>query len=236
MNKAAALAITAELLAITAAAASGITAALDGQGGTALQCFLAVSLLLLPTLLGHFTRIKLPAPLRLIAVAFLFASAFLGEVRDCYLLLPLWDSALHLCAGFMTTAIGFSLGGSVSDEKKAWFTVLFAFCFSMTSEVLWEFYEFAADMLFFTDMQKDTFVGTVSSVRLGSGRISVESASLNGIPLTGWLDIGLIDTMKDLLVNAAGSVLFLIFGFVYLKCGRAAWITRLLPTLRKTRK
>ena len=70
MNKAAALAITAELLAITAAAASGITAALDGQGSTALQCLLTVSLLLLPTLLGHFTRIKLPALFRLIAVAF----------------------------------------------------------------------------------------------------------------------------------------------------------------------
>ena len=35
----------------------------------------------------------------------------------------------------------------------------------------------------------------------------------------GYLDIGILDTMKDLLVNLIGAVVFCIFGFVYLHFG-----------------
>ena len=35
----------------------------------------------------------------------------------------------------------------------------------------------------------------------------------------GYLDIGILDTMKDLLVNFIGAVVFCIFGFIYLKSG-----------------
>ena len=33
----------------------------------------------------------------------------------------------------------------------------------------------------------------------------------------GYLDIGIIDTMKDLLVNFVGAVVFSILGFLYIK-------------------
>ena len=35
----------------------------------------------------------------------------------------------------------------------------------------------------------------------------------------GYLDIGILDTMKDLLVNLIGAVVFCIFGFIYLHSG-----------------
>jgi hypothetical protein len=39
-----------------------------------------------------------------------------------------------------------------------------AFCFSMTIGVLWEFFEFGMDVIFRTDMQKDTILPVISSV------------------------------------------------------------------------
>ena len=35
--------------------------------------------------------------------------------------------------------------------------------------------------------------------------------------LNGYLDIGLNDTMKDLVVNFVGALVFNVFGFIYLK-------------------
>ena len=35
--------------------------------------------------------------------------------------------------------------------------------------------------------------------------------------LGGYLDIGLIDTMEDLVVNFIGAVVFSVFGFLYVK-------------------
>ena len=49
--------------------------------------------------------------------------------------------------------------------------------------------------------------------------------------LGGYLDIGLIDTMKDLFVNMIGAVVFNIFGFVYLKHrGKGKLVPMLVPT------
>ena len=43
------------------------------------------------------------------------------------------------------------------------FVCLFSFCFSMTVGVVWEFFEFGADMLFEKDMQKDTVITAIHS-------------------------------------------------------------------------
>lgn len=48
--------------------------------------------------------------------------------------------------------------------------------------------------------------------------------------LGGYLDIGLIDTMKDLFVNFIGAVVFSILGFFYVKYrGRASFASRFIP-------
>ncbi len=47
------------------------------------------------------------------------------------------------------------------------FLALVAFCFSMTIGVLWEFFEFGMDFFFGTDMQRDTVVHAIHTVRPG---------------------------------------------------------------------
>ena len=101
----------------------------------------------------------------------------------------------------------------------------------MTIGVLWEFFEFSADHFFGTDMQKDTIVRQINTVELDATRtnkvvkvkdiddvIIVHSdQSQESLGLGGYLDIGIIDTMKDLFVNFIGAVVFSILGFIYVK-------------------
>ena len=101
-----------------------------------------------------------------------------------------------------------------------------AFCFSMTIGVLWEFFEFGMDTFFHTDMQKDTIVNAIYSVSLdptNSNKVvaltGITDTAVNGksLGLGGYLDIGLIDTMQDLLVNFVGATVFAVIGFFYAK-------------------
>ena len=101
----------------------------------------------------------------------------------------------------------------------------------MTIGVLWEFFEFSADHFFATDMQKDTIVRQINTVELDETRtnkvvkikniddviIVHTDGSEESLGLGGYLDIGIIDTMKDLFVNFIGAVVFSILGFIYVK-------------------
>ena len=60
----------------------------------------------------------------------------------------------------------------------------------------------------------------------------INSVIVNGkeLGLGGYLDIGLLDTMKDLFVNFIGAVVFSIIGFFYVKKrGKGAFTRQFLP-------
>ena len=170
---------------------------------------------------------------------FIFSAEILGEVRNFYGTFKHWDTILHTINGFLCAAIGFSLIDILNRSNKFHtkmspaFVALVAFCFSMTIGVLWEFFEFGMDCFFHMDMQKDRIVSTISSVALNDQKenvpILIENIlytkiySLKGGELVettvknGYLDIGVIDTMKDLLVNFVGAIAFSIIGLLYIK-------------------
>ena len=121
-------------------------------------------------------------------------------------------------------AIGFSLVDILNREERLKFELspvfmaIVAFCFSMTVGVVWEFFEFGMDTIFNLDMQKDTILHSISSVMLdptGGNKPTmiqnIQDVIVNGrsLGLGGYLDIGLHDTMEDLLVNFVGAVIFL---------------------------
>ena len=105
-----------------------------------------------------------------------------------------------------------------------------AFCFSMTIGVMWEFFECGMDHFFLKDMQKDTIVNQISTVMLDprmanhtvvirdiTDVILVTDSGEIPLGLGGYLDIGLLDTMKDLAVNFIGALAFSVIGFFYVK-------------------
>lgn len=202
------------------------------RGGyeSAFFCALALGLLYLPSWFQVKLRIELPPPLEITILCFIFAAEILGEVNAFYIVVPNWDTMLHTLNGFLAAAVGFSLVILLNDNERLtfelspFFLALLAFCFSMTIGVLWEFFEFFMDWFFHFDMQKDTVVHAIRTVELDPTRSNkvvaiqgIQEVLVNGkdLGLGGYLDIGLIDTMKDLFVNFIGAAVFSVTGFFY---------------------
>ena len=208
-------------------------------------CILTLLLLIVPSLLQITFRVELPTTLEIILLVFVFAAEILGEISEFYILFPFWDTVLHTLNGFLAAAIGFSLVELLnSNEKLAFqlsplFMAIVAFCFSMTIGVVWEFFEFGMDQIMGYDMQKDTIIQTIRSVTLDpQGRnvpyviTGIADTAVNGASLgiNGYLDIGLIDTMQDLIVNFIGASVFSILGFFYVKNrGKGGVAGRFIP-------
>ena len=150
-------------------------------------CILAFLLLYLPSWIQVKLRIELPPPLEITIFCFIFAAEILGEVNAFYVVIPGWDTMLHTINGFLAAAVGFSMV-----------------------------------ML----MQKDTVIHAIHTVSLDptlSNKVvtipDIQDVVINGesLGLGGYLDIGIIDTMKDLFVNFIGAVVFSVTGFLYVK-------------------
>lgn len=150
---------------------------------------------LLPLVLGRRFRVFIPPEFEVLAVVFLFASLFLGEIRGYYTRFWWWDIALHTASGFLLGILGFLLVYILNETEQVEvhmrprFVALFAFMFAVGLGALWEIFEFSIDQLFGMDMQKE-MLGDPS---------------------------GLTDTMWDLVVDTVGAFVISVLGFGYLR-------------------
>ena len=222
----------------------------NGNFENVFLCVLTLILFTIPSFIERTVHIDVPDTLEVIILLFIFAAEILGEIRAYYITFPYWDTMLHTLNGFLCAAIGFSLVDILNRSERLAFQLspiylaLAAFCFSMTVGVLWEFFECAMDQLFLLDMQKDTVVHSVSSVMLDPAQGNTPTAIHNitdviavtadgsqyALGLGGYLDIGLLDTMKDLFVNFIGAVVFSCIGYFYVKGrGKGRFARRFIP-------
>ena len=213
-------------------------------------CILTLVLFLVPTFIERKIHVDLPDTLEVIILLFIFAAEILGEIQAYYITFPYWDTMLHTLNGFLCAAIGFALVDILNRSERfsitlsPLFLAITAFCFSMTIGVLWEFFECTMDQFFFLDMQKDTVVHTISSVMLDPAGGNHPTAIRNitdvivvtadgaqhPLGLGGYLDIGILDTMKDLFVNFIGAVVFSLIGYFYVKSrGKGRFARRFIP-------
>ena len=188
-------------------------------------CVLTLVLLLMPTIMERRLKIDLPNALEIIIMLFIYAAEIMGEIHAFYTTYRGWDTMLHTMNGFLCAALGFCLVDLFDRSEKSSLSLppkymaIVAFCFSMTVGVLWEFFECAMDQLLLLDMQKDTVVNTISTVMLdptGGNKpqiirgitdvILVTDQGEISLGLGGYLDIGLLDTMKDMFVSFTGQV------------------------------
>ena len=204
-----------------------------GEYENVLLCLLTLILLFLPFIIEHKLKIDLPNTLEIIIMIFVFSAEILGEVNNFYGIIPFWDTILHTLNGFLMAAIGFSLFDILNDKLKSIqlssiYLCLFSFCFSMTVGVIWEFFEYGMDKTFNYDMQKDEYINEIYTTKLDNNNkvVSIDDIKYTVlydennkqlVNLNGYLDIGLHDTMKDLIVNFIGAIIFNIFGYAYLK-------------------
>lgn len=170
---------------------------------------------LAPELLRRRLPVEIPSEVQIVAILFIFATLFLGEVRHYYERFWWWDLALHATAGLLMGLLGFIIvyvlneSRSVQMKMRPSFVALFAFVFALAIGNIWEIFEFAMDRSFGLTMQKPT----------------------PGDPS------GLTDTMHDLIVNLAGAAVVSLAGWRYL--GRArrrhvdTWVARLVRSGRR---
>ena len=218
----------------------------NGNFENVFLCVLTLILFTIPSFIERTIRIDIPDTLEIIILLFIFAAEILGEIQAYYVQFPYWDTMLHTLNGFLCAAIGFSLLDILNrDERLAFklspvYLAVVAFCFSMTIGVLWEFFECFMDQMFLLDMQKDTIVHSIGSVMLdpagGNTPVAIHDitdvivvtadGAQHPLSLGGYLDIGILDTMKDLWVNFIGAVVFSILGYFYVKSRGKGWFAR----------
>ena len=209
---------------------------------------LTLILFMVPQFIDKKLGVTIPVGLETVILIFIFSAEILGEINAFYVKIPVWDTILHTTNGFLMAAIGFALidlfnrSDRFSIKMSPYFVAFFAFCFSMTVGVLWEFFEFSMDWFFGMDMQKDWIVPAINSVKLNPTganipiNVDVQSVVINGETwnLGGYLDIGIVDTMKDLMVNCIGAVVFSIIGILYIKHRGKGKIAKSFIPLMKT--
>ena len=210
-------------------------------------CLLTLVLFLVPPFIEASFSITIPETLEVVIALFIFAAEILDELFHFYTLFPFWDTLLHTFNGFLAAAIGLALvsilnrSDRIAFSLSPFFCAVVAFCFSMTIGVLWEFFEFGMDWVFGLDMQKDTVLGGIASVLLDPEGLQrpfridgIQTVVVYGqdLGLGGYLDIGLVDTMEDLLVNFIGALAFSAIGYRYLKSkGAGTFARRFVPVL-----
>ena len=176
-----------------------------------LQCLVGIAALFLPSALHRKFGLVVPSRMMIVYAVFLYCSIYLGEVRSFYYLIPHWDDMLHTFSGAMLGALGFSVISLLNKTDRVpvnlspAFVSLFSLCFAVSVGVLWEVYEFAADGLLHTNMQK-------FAVKGGAAMVGREA---------------LCDTMIDLIVDTAGAFVVSVAGYISLKFQKG-WVEKLL--------
>ena len=175
-----------------------------------LQSIFGVFALMLPGILKRKANLSIPTVMLIAYAIFLYCAIYLGEVRAFYYRIPHWDTILHVFSGAAIGALGFSIVSllnkceSITFSLSPIFVALFAFCFALSLGVIWEIYEFAVDYFLGTNMQKYAYE---------CGEALVGQAAL-------------LDTMKDLIVDAIGAFTISVIGYISLKYDKG-WLERL---------
>ncbi len=168
-----------------------------------LQAFLVsgiMALTLAPVVLR--LPVEIPSEIQIVAVLFVFATLFLGEVRHYYERFWWWDVVLHTTSGLLLGLLGFMFVYMLNEDRhvdlhmRLSFVALFAFFFALGIGALWEIFEFALDRFFGTNMQPPT----------------------SGDPS------GLTDTIHDLIVDTVGAAVVSIAGWRYLARARTSYV------------
>lgn len=186
----------------------------DSQMDRLLLAVVTFFLTLLPATVEKLFHCRIRLPLYIFALLYAIGP-MLGHCWYFYYTIAWWDKLLHICGGVMFAIVGAYLFARMTKrDENSLVSAVFALCFSMAVAVLWEFIEFGADCFLGMDMQDDTVITGLTSYLLGesvgiTGSIAdIEAVTVNGalLPVTGYIDIGLIDSMLDMLLESLGAL------------------------------
>jgi len=153
-----------------------------------------------PFILAEKNHLQIPPGFQIVILFFVFASMYLGELKEYYFKFWWWDMMLHALSGIILGIIGFILVYLLNQEEEIdvvlspIFVAIFSFAFSVSIGALWEIFEFSMDSMFGLNMQKP----------MGGLFFKTNQSAL-------------IDTMWDLIVDSLGALAASIVGYIYMK-------------------
>jgi len=151
--------------------------------------------LFMPRIIKSIFKIKITDAMELVYVIFIILAQFIGSVINLYNKVWWYDLFAHFLSGVLTTILAMVVMDwfGVYKEKHKWFNVLFMICFTLMVASLWEFSEFAADLIMKTDVQHviDTGVADTMEDMLiafgGSIIVSISYLVENKVSKNGFL-------------------------------------------------
>jgi hypothetical protein len=176
--------------------------AMRGDGPQAVFVAAIMAVMAAPSVLRRHLPVEIPSEVEAVAVLFVFATLFLGEVNDYYQRFWWWDMTLHTGSGLLLGMLGFMIVYVLNEDRQVdmhmrpAFVALFAFFFAVSLGAIWEIFEFAMDRWLGTDMQ----------------------------PATPGDPSGLTDTIHDLIVDTLGAAVVSLLGWRYLRKARTSAI------------
>lgn len=173
-------------------------------------------LLLLPTAVEQIFSIRIKSTMKKAIYIYIVAGPVGGNIYHLYYTIPFWDKLLHLFCGILFAMLGYSLPDLAEPDHshRTALRWLSGICGAMCIGALWEIFEFSCDRLFGLDLQNDCVITDFSSYLLGDkmgerGTINdITSVVVNGkeLGVGGYIDIGLFDTMMDLVMCLIGAI------------------------------
>ena len=140
--------------------------------------------MVLPLLLELIFKRRLTNILFLFYQVYALIAGLIGSVLNVYYMVGWYDIFVHCLAGYIFALAGIFVVSRVQDYKKLnkWLVLLFAFCFTMTCELVWELGEWFSDLFL--------------------------NQTAQGIPIEGQTAPLVTDTMLDIFCNFSGGLVF----------------------------
>lgn len=189
------------------------------------MCLMSILMLNIPLLLERKFKLYIPGYITIVTYCLIFFHFVLGEVYRAYDSVKIFDKVLHTTSGVIISLLSFSIISILNNMQRTkiklspFFVVLFTFCFTMTSEYLWELIEYASDTLFGTNMQR-----WQDSLVLAEGSTMPSATAPGTFVINGPRGNGLVDTMGDMFVNILGCLGVCIYAYIGMKL-KPDWFT-----------
>lgn len=189
-------------------------------GGHGRDCIISmVYFLIVPLfyILEYLLNVRAPIGYAVFTMLFVLF-CFLGACYNFYTIIPFLDDVLHAAWGIVFGVIGMvlikALVGTPKTVKSVIAYAIFGIGFAMILSIIWEIYEYVGDKLIpDMDMQEDTIVTYIHSFMMHDPYDHLHTWKVDNIVKTiiidangnefviegGYLDVGIVDTMQDLI-------------------------------------
>lgn len=172
-------------------------------------CFLGV---FATTIAEKVTRFRFSILVDICIAVDLFLSIIVGECFQGYYKIPAYDKILHFIGTLQIAILGYAIAKYFlrkhsTSKKQLVMALFFAFFFAIAIEALWELYEWGADSLFGTNMQKyipDQFLDNLDeNMRIPE---SLYDELIAFYSTKEGYHYAIMDTMGDVVADTLGSL------------------------------